>query len=293
MGTFRQTFIPGAGDPLEQIVEGLDSAQDGARSVVDAVRFGPEAIPLLRALLFERERSGLHQARCRAIDALAALHAFDPLAEFLQLERPIDDAIEKLGEDVVISAAARTLARRRDRATYELLERLARRRPLTGILVGLGSFRRTRSIPIFVGALAEDEVRLTAEAVLRSFGSQARGHLVAAAGAPVRDRCESDLRKRRSALGLLGELRSLANDWPHLKPLMTSNDLETAILAAGLGLKFGSDADRDEAIKALRHLHARADWLRQIQIEQYLYGARRRRAGSKAKRDQARVSDGL
>jgi hypothetical protein len=264
-------------DHLDSMIGRLDSPHEGAQSVVDVVRFGPEAIPALRELLLERERSGLHQARCRAIDALAALHAYDPLDAFLRLERPIGDAIEKLGEDIVISAAARTLARRRDKQTFELLERLALRRPLTGILVGLGSFRRTRSIPILVEALAEDEVRITAEAVLRSFGSRARTYLLEAACAPVSTGCESDLRKRRSALGLLGEMRGIAADWARLKHLMASDDLETAILAAGLGLKFGTDGDREEATKMLRHLHARADWLRQLQIEQYLHGAKSRR----------------
>jgi hypothetical protein len=278
METRPHTAAP---DHLDGAIQGLDSAHKGAQSVVDLVRFGPEAIPALRELLFEREQSGLHQARCRAIDALAALHAYEPLDEYLRLERPINDAIEKLGEDVVVSAAARTLARRRDKATYELLERLAHRRPLTGILIGLGSFRRTRSIPIFVAALAEDEVRITAEAMLRSFGSRARACLLAAACAPSQRDFESDLRKRRSALGLLGEMRGIAADWPRLKDLMASDDMETAILAAGLGLKCGSDADYEDATKILRQLHVRADWLRQMQIEHYLHGAKRQRARSR------------
>jgi hypothetical protein len=271
------TAATGSPDHLDSMIGRLDSAHEGAQCVVDVVRFGPEAIPALQKLLFERERSGLHQARCRAIDALAALHAYDPLDAFLRQERPIGDAIEKLGEDIVISAAARTLARRRDKPTYELLERLALRRPLTGIVVGLGSFRRTRSIPILVEALAEDEVRITAEAVLRSFGSRARAYLLAAACAPVSEGCESDLRKRRSALGLLGEMRGIAADWARLKHLTACDDLETAILGAALGLKFGTDGDREEATKILRQLHTRADWLRQLQIEQYLHGAKSRR----------------
>ena len=265
-------------DPLHGAIDRLDSAQDGARSVLEIVRFGPEAVPALRELLFERDRSGLHQTRCRVIDALAALHAYEPLDEFLRLERRTGDAIEKLGDDVVISAAARTLARRRNKATYELLERLARQRPLTGVLVGLGAFRRKRSIRIFVEALAEDEVRMTAEAVLRSFGSPARSYLIAAALAPIPEGSESALRKRRSALGLLGEIRTATDDWACLKPLMRCEDLETAILAAGLGLRVGSDVEKDEAAKILRQLHLRADWLRQIQIEQYLVDAKRRRA---------------
>ncbi len=259
-----------AAGKLEETIARLQSPQDGAQSVVDIVRFGPQAIPALRGLLFRRERSGLHQARCRAIDALVALKAYDVLDEFLRQERPIGDATEELGEDVVISAAARALARRHDMATFELLEDMASRRPLTGILVGLGSYKRLRTIPLFVRSLAEDELRLTAEAILRSFGSRARPHLLAAACDPAPDVCESDLRKRRSVLGLLGEIRGRSLNWACLKPLMASSDLETAILAAGLGLKFGSEAERQDAASALRALRRQADWLRRMQIDQYL-----------------------
>ena len=37
------------------------------------VSFGFEAVPELRGLLLQRERSGLYVARCRAVEALAAL----------------------------------------------------------------------------------------------------------------------------------------------------------------------------------------------------------------------------
>ena len=255
---------------LEDAIARLQSPQEGAQSVVDIVRFGPQAIPALRGLLFGRDRSGLHQARCRAIDALAALKAYDVLDEFLRRERPIGDPTEELGEDVVVSAAARALARRHDKASFALLEGMARRRPLAGILAGLGSYKRLRTIPIFVKALAEDELRFTVEAVLRSFGSRARPHLLAAACDPAPDVCESDFRKRRSVLGLLGEMRKGSLNWTCLKPLMASSDLETAILAAGLGLKFGSEAERQDAAHALRTLRPQADWLRRMQIDQYL-----------------------
>jgi hypothetical protein len=258
--------------PLARAMERLESFSDGAQSVIDLTHFGGSALPPLRALLLRRERSGLHQARCRATDALVALKGYDILDEFLRLERHIDDPVERLGEEVVISAAARALARRHDERTFKLLDSLARRRPLTGVLLALGSFKRVESIPVLIRALSEDEVRLTAEAVLRSFGSRARPHLLAAAcgpdgGAPA---SESDHRKRRSALGLLGELRVRRSDWPRLEPFLTSDDLETSILAAGLGLKIGNPEERKEADIVLRELRLRADWLRRLQIDQYL-----------------------
>jgi hypothetical protein len=258
--------------PLARAMERLESIGDGAQSVVDLVHFGGSALPPLRSLLLRREKSGLHQARCRATDALVALKGYDILDEFLRLERPINDPVERLGEETVISAAARALARRRDERTFKLLDSLARRRSLTGVLVALGSFKRVESIPVFIRALSEDEVRLTAEAVLRNFGSRARQHLLAAVCGPDGGipPSESDHRKRRSVLGLLGELRIRRSDWPRLKPFLRSDDLETAILAAGLGLKIGDPHERKEADIVLRELRLRTDSLRRLQIDQYL-----------------------
>jgi hypothetical protein len=259
--------------PLVRAMERLASFYEGSESVVDVVRFGSAAIPWLRNLLLRREKSGLHQARCRASEALASLGAREVLDEYLRIEHSISDPIERLGEETVISAAARALARRPDKRTFELLERLALHRPLTGVLIALGSFKRTKTIPVFVRALAEDEVRLTAEAVLRTFGNRARPYLLVAACEP-RDEdspSESDLRRRRSALGLLGELRPKNSDWPSLKPLLASKDLESAILAAGLGLKTGVADEQSNSVDTLRRLRIHADWLRRMQIDQYLH----------------------
>jgi hypothetical protein len=268
--------------PLARAMERLASLYEGPQSVVDVVRFGSAAIPSLRHLLLRREKSGLHQARCRAGDALASLGAYEVLDEYLRTERSIVDPIERLGEETVMSAAARALARRPDKRTFELLENLALRRPLTGVLIALGSFKRTKTIPVFVRALAEDEVRLTAEAVLRTFGSRARPYLLSAAceSQDEASPSESGLRRRRSALGLLGEFRSKNSDWPSLKPLLASKDLESAILAAGLGLKTGDADERSNAVKTLRRLRIQADWLRRMQIDQYL-----QRFASKRKRE--------
>jgi hypothetical protein len=282
----HENTSPATQTPLARAIERLESINEGAQSVVDLVHFGASALQPLRSLLLRREKSGLHQARCRATDALATLKGYDILDEFLRLERPISDPVERLGEETVISAAARALARQHDERTFKLLDSLARRHSLTGVLLGLGSFKRVESIPVFVRALAEDEVRLTAEAVLRSFGTRARQHLLAAACEPHGNgtaMSESEHRKRRCALGLLGELRVKRSDWPRVKPLVMSDDLETAILAAGLGLKIGDADQRKDADSILRELRLRADWLRRLQIDQYLQrftpsGKRRARA---------------
>jgi len=282
MASFQENVEPQLDGRVARAVARLESLHEGAQSVVDVVRFGGAAVPALRELLIRREKSGLHQARCRATDALAGIGAYNVLDEYLRLEQQIDDPVERLGEETVISAAARALARRHDKSTFDLLTKLAQRRPLTGVLIALGSFKKSSSIPILVNALAEDEVRITSEAVLRTFGSRARPHLLEAASAKAIS--ESDLRKRRSALGLLGEFRRKSADWACLKPLMSSDDLETAILAAGLALKLGNVEECDHAVGVLRKLRVQADWLRRMQIDQYLtrFAPKLRKSGRQA-----------
>lgn len=147
----------------------MRSFRAGLRWLDGIVRYGEDAIPALRALLFEREPSGLYQARCQAAQALAALHAFDVLEEYLSCNRSINDPVEHLGEEAVISAAARSIAHRRDIATFDLLMRLANRKHLKGIVDGLISFQRPEAIPVLIDALAHDELRSTAQTALPRF----------------------------------------------------------------------------------------------------------------------------
>jgi hypothetical protein len=154
-------------------IERLKSLHDGDSAFSEVVSFGAQAVPALRALLLQREPSGLYVVRCRVVEALAALKSFNTLAEFLRLDREIEDPAERLGEEAVISAAARSIAHLREDWVFELLFNLARRRCLAGAVAGLGAFKRPESIPWLVRALAEDEARPTAEggfAVIRTCG---------------------------------------------------------------------------------------------------------------------------
>jgi hypothetical protein len=69
---------------LRAAIDKLRSLHDGDRGVIEIAACGRRAIPALRALLFEREPSGLYQPRCQAVKALAALEAYDVLIEYLK-----------------------------------------------------------------------------------------------------------------------------------------------------------------------------------------------------------------
>lgn len=257
---------------IDLAIDRLKSLYGGEAALVEIINAGADAIPSLRDLLFTEEPSGLHQPRCRAAEALAALGAFDVLADFLRTPRQVADPVERLGEDTVISTAARAIARRREEWVYRLLVDLAARRPLSGILAGLGAFHCKDAIPLLVDALGEDDVRLTAEAVLRDFGKAARPALIAAAlgGGIGRSESESRLRKRRSALGLVLEIGVSRKEWARLRPLLDDNDLQVALLACRICFEVGDAKDRPCLSDRLASLRGRADWLPREQIDDLL-----------------------
>ncbi len=230
-------------------------------------------MPLLRELLLTREPSGLHHARCRAAEALATLKAYEVLDEFLRLEREIDDPVERLGEETVISSAARAIARSHSERTFNLLLDMAKRRVVSGVIAGLGSFKRLEAIPCLVEALAEDEVRLTAEAALREMGAPARTLLVRAAKSRSTTQTaesESSLRKRRSALALLIDIGKFRKDWPALRDLMVDSDAQISFLACSLALRAGDRTDKQHAISRLTTLRGSVHWLERLEIDRYL-----------------------
>jgi hypothetical protein len=249
----------------------LRSLHDGDRAFSDVVSFGIEAVPELRTLLLQREPSGLYVPRRRAVEALAALRSFDTLGEFLQLDREIEDPVERLGEEVIISAAARLIARLQEEWVFQLLIDLANRHSLSGVLAGLGAFKRR-------------------EAVLRSFGRAARPQLIRAA-IPSKDRVrpenETNLRARRSAIRVLLDIGVTRKDWPLVRPLMRDEDVRIAILACHACIRAGTAADRLDATARLALLRSHGDWPQRQQIDevaQRLAGKRSAKGGGAMER---------
>ncbi|WP_412774592.1 hypothetical protein [Nitrobacter sp.] len=277
---------------MERALNHLTSFHDSDGGVSEVLALGADAMPALAQILTRREPSGLFQARCRAVEALAALKAFSVLGDFLRKRRDVADPVERLGDDAVVGAAARAIARLREPWVYELLADLARHRPLQGILAGLGSFLCMDSLPVFVDALQEDHLRLTAEAILRGFGSKARPALMTAASEPGEGReweSDSHLRKRRSALGILSEIGLRCRDWPRLRPLIEDPDHQIALLACEIGIKLGNAADRARVAARLQALRPAAGWIHREQIDELTKSVERDQRGSQAARQQARV----
>jgi HEAT repeat protein len=250
---------------VELALAKLKSLHDGDVAVIETVACGKEIVPALRQILFERDRSGLYQIRCRVLEALTGLGAFDVLIEFLETDRIIIDPVERVGEDAVINAAARMLPNVDDPRVFAVLLRLARHSHLTGVIRALGTSGRAEAIPALVAALEDDASRPTAEIALRTFGRRAKGALLNAATMqlPVAAReSQSSVRRRRSALILLAEIGITRELWAILRHLVDDPDAKIATLACEICLKCASAVERFKAVRRLIQFLVHEDWLR-------------------------------
>jgi len=263
-------------DPITDLVESLKSLRDGEKTVVEIAACGPAAIGPLRRLLFGREPSGLYQPRCWAVDALAALKAFEVLIEFLELSRSVDDPVERTGEEAIVNRAARALIPIPGETVYQLLYGRALRKPLPGIIEALGEYRRSAAIPLLIDALGEDDCHLIAEAALRKVGRRAVPALIAAASQSIPDNfeeSESGIRTRARALDLLIEesLPVPEQCWPRLKFLILHPDPRIVIRTCALGIRVEQQQGQVALIQTAIGLLVTADWLTRIDVEDFLF----------------------
>jgi hypothetical protein len=258
---------------VDRAIGKLKSLSEAGCGIVDILACGRSAIPALRQLLFEREPSGLFQVRCRVVDALAALNAYEVLVEYLGTERATTDSVERLGNDAVINYAAWSVARTREEGVFALLLQLARRPALNGVIGALGTFERSEAIPFLVNALEEDSSRNVAEFMLRRMGSGTRTALLESAQRPLPPQgreSESSRRRRRSSLSLLAEIGLGAGALRLVRPIMWDDDTMIAFLACKLWLLHAPAGERPEAIDRLAALVPSADWMLREEIETIL-----------------------
>jgi HEAT repeat protein len=264
---------PSIAADVQQAIHKLKLLHADDLVVDEAIACGSRAIPALRELLFEREPSGLYQVRRRAVEALAALGAYDVLMDFLRVPCEADDPVERLGDEAVINAAALALTKLHEEHVFQLLLSVARRRHLIGVIAALGTYQRPEAIPRLIGALEADDCRLVTEAALKKLGRPAQQALLEAATLrmPSAEReSVSSIRRRRSALGLLDELTVSPEKWTLLRGLMTDHDKKIVLLACKLCLTSGPIRDREVAVHRLIELLSGADWTLAQDIEDCL-----------------------
>jgi HEAT repeat protein len=252
----------------------LRSLHEGDVAVIEAIALGADAVPVLRKLLFERDRAGIFQTRTRAVQALGALNAIDVLKEFVAGWQPAADPVERLGDEAVLSAAARTLGATHDEQVFSLLSAIACMHRVPGVIEALAHFKRVESIPILIEALTDDCASAAAEQGLRSLGKEALPALLDTAsymtiGASGRETLSST-RRRRRALSVLLELGASREACIRIRGLANDADDEIAALACRIGIAFGEHAQQRECAWRLVELLHRVGWPLRREIEDCL-----------------------
>jgi hypothetical protein len=246
---------------LQRAIARLLSLEEGNDGLLETVAVGHSAIPALRQALFKREPSGIFEGRCRVVEALSRLGADDVLLDYLQTPRAIEDPIERTGEDAVINATARALAKSPDPNVLAVMLRFARDRPRQGIIEALTGRRRFDALPYFIRGLEEDTTRREAAKAILALGPAARPALLSAAVSPSMEvEPESSKRRRRIALHLYGDLGGdPAQDQAALLGLIDDRDYEVAVTACDIWLSMGGRPDA--AVPRLVDLLGRAGWI--------------------------------
>jgi len=252
----------------------LMSLHDGDVGVVDTIACGRAAIPALHSILRSRESSGIFETRCRAIEALEALKAYDALREYLASPQDLSDAVERAGEDAVINAAVRALGRLADTRDMPLIFGLLRSRPLAGVVEAAGRFRQISTLPDFIKALGDDFTRSAAETAIRRFGVKARPALLETAISPIcvnNRETNASIGRRRCVLRLLCETPLTADMLPDdFANGIDADDPWIAILTARIALALLDDVQRKRAVARLIALLKDADELIAEEIEDCL-----------------------
>jgi hypothetical protein len=250
-------------------LERLNSLVDGERASMELVGFGAAAIEPLKQFLFSGRPSGIFQPRQWAVEALGALGAKDVLLEYLDRDEHIPDPVVLHGEDAVRNTAARLVARWKTDDVFELLQRLARRRILPGVITALGSFRRKEALSILERALEDDVARPAAEEALTAFGGDEIETLVSTLHRKRMNEDEevpSSLRRRRSAAELLSNSRPEAAFrveaalWPHLRFLLEEKDPELVIHGARMATLLAPDNEKPEVVASVLRVLPQSPW---------------------------------
>jgi len=266
--------LPGRDETLiRRLVEKLDSLLEGEEAAVALVACGQRAVEHLREFLMEGQPRGIYQPRRWAVEALAGLEAKDVLLEYLRRQRPILDAVVRMGEEAVQNAAAMALRQWPGEDVYELLTGIVQHCHLPGAVATLGELGCTKAIPYIVAALEDGVCRPTAEEALRKLGEAAVQELILAALNPWPDRDKespSSLLRRGSAARLLAEIGVSEEQWIGLRSLIHETDPAILIAAGRISVQVGDEKSKRTISGRLIAAMNDADWYFREEIGEVL-----------------------
>lgn len=237
----------------EQLIAGLDSLIEGERVAAMLVALGEQAIPHLAHFLLKSPARIISLPRCRAVHALGELGAYSTLLSYLRDFRPSADAAVLFAEDAVRSAAAEELRRWRSDEVYSVLLAAAKQRATSGLVLALGEFCRTESVPLLFIELEDDLCREEAKAALRKIPEATHQYavLLIRGRTDISLRGPSALRRRRATLQLLADFGIAAKEWPDVKEFLHEDDAGVVIAASRIGFASGLEQDQASIVHAL------------------------------------------
>ena len=260
-------------DEAERLVAALDNLMEGESVVTALVDLGARAIGPLRRFLFEGRPSTVYQPRRWAVQALGGLGAREVLVEYLTSLPPAADPQLRFAEEPVQNAAIREFLRWPSAETTAFLLGLSKSKMRAGLVEVFGKLRLVEAIPYLDRALQDDICRLSAEEALIAIGEPAREALILSATTtlPAGDlESPSSLRRRQSALRVLGEIGIRREDWPVLRPMLREEDPEIVVRICALAVKAGILDDREAVIAHLLAVSETAPWFLQEDIVECL-----------------------
>jgi hypothetical protein len=248
---------------ISRLIEKLNSLLEGEEAAAALVVCGQRAVEPLRRFLIEGRPSVIYQPRRWAVQALAGLDAKDVLLEYLRCDKPIPDAVARMGEEAVQNAAATALKQWPSEEVYEVLTGILQHRHLPGAVGTLGELGRSEAIPFIIAALEDDVCRAMAEDALGKMGESAVPELILAALNPWPNRDEetpASLLRRSSAAKVLVAIGVSEERWARLRPLINETAPAILVATARMAWHLGDKADTEAIAERLVSAISDADW---------------------------------
>jgi hypothetical protein len=261
-----------AGQQMDKLIAALDSLVDGDQAVEILIASGPLAVPHLSAFLLKGSPRTISLPRCRAARALGELGACSTLISYFREYRPPQDAAVLFAEDAVRSAVAGELVRWKSDEVFLVLLDAARQRTTGAVVLGLGEFCRSESVPLLFEVLEDDLCRDEAMNGLRKLPDAARqfGILSIRGLTGVTMDGPSARCRRRATLQLLFALGVTPGDWPDLRRFLWEGDPGTVVAAAQLGFMIAPETQHPEIITALLRVAERLDFVQEEDVNRLL-----------------------
>lgn len=265
--------LPGARDSrLESWIGALDSLIDGELAMSMLVAAGDRAVPYLEHFLLTGAPRTIALPRCRAVHALGELGAYSPLIFYFREYDPPSDAEVLFAEDAVRTAVARELMRWKSEEVLHVLMEAVQQRATSGLVLAMGEFHRTETVPQLFHVLEDDFCREEAKDALRKVAESAQQYAILM----IRKATDttfygvSALYRRRATLQLLEEFGVSESEWQDLRQFLSEPDADIIIATARIGFRIGSSSDQQRITEALFRVSEHVNWAQEGDIETLL-----------------------